>query len=51
MPILKIHIKTKLNSSHFIIIKISLQRLYAARNAIHQKKFNVELPWTYPNNA
>lgn len=26
------------------------QRLYAARNAAHQSKFNEELPWTYNEN-
>ncbi|CAL1678585.1 unnamed protein product [Lasius platythorax] len=26
-------------------------RLYAARNAAHQSKFNTELPWTYNENA
>ncbi|KAL6254921.1 hypothetical protein P5V15_014263 [Pogonomyrmex californicus] len=25
-------------------------RLYAARNAVHQSKFNEELPWTYSEN-
>lgn len=29
---------------------IFIQRLYLARNAAHQSKFNEVLPWTYSEN-